>query len=185
MYDIYTLIINFIFGTLAWIFLLRLLVQLVRAPFNNSLVQPLYRFLAPILKPFERFIPRYGNFSIPCFVVILLIGQLWSMALTLSVGAPAIVLGLYLAIEALYWQLTLVLIAFAISSFFPPNPYNDVLALVNIVARPIVAPIKRVIPPFGPLDLSVPLALLALTIAMKLCTLGLAQLLPKLVSAPL
>ncbi len=175
MYSIYALVINFVFGTVVWLLLMRLLLQLVRAPFKNSFVQSLYMALAPVLRPFEKIIPRYGNFSIPVATLVFLVGLAWASALSLSFGLLAIVLGIFLVWQALYWLLFLLLIVFVIASFVQANPYNEVMQVVNAIVKPMLAPFRRLIPPIGPLDLSVGVLMLTLTVLYQLGALGLQQ----------
>lgn len=175
MFEIYALLVNFVFGLLVWLFLLRLGFQLVRAPFKNGLVQAIYTYLAPILRPFERVIPRYGNFSIPCFVVLMLLSLIWAMALQLSFSGGVFLLAAFLLLQSIYWMLLFVLFAYIIMSFVQPNPYNDFVIVIRLMAEPLVAPFRRIIPPLGPLDLSVAVCLLMVTIVYKLLNLGLVE----------
>ena len=176
MYSIYSLVINFIFGTVIWLLLTRLLLQLVRAPFNNSFVQSMYMTLAPVLRPFEKVIPRYGYFNITVAILVLLVGLIWASALSLSFGLLALVLGVFLVWQSLYWLLLMLLIVFVIASFVQANPYNEVMQVVNSLVKPMLAPFRRLIPPIGPLDLSVGVLMLTLTVVYQLGALGLQQL---------
>ncbi len=186
MYSIYSLVINFVFGTVVWLLLTRLLLQLVRAPFKNSFVQSLYMLLGVVLRPFEKIIPRYGNFNIAVAVLVLLVGVLWASALSLSFGLLSLVLGIFLVWQSLYWLLFLLLVVFAIASFVQANPYSEVMQVVNILVLPMVAPFRRLIPPIGPLDLSVGVLMLTLTVVYQLGALGLQQIMLTLVPiAPL
>ena len=186
MYSIYSLVINFVFGTVVWLLLLRLLLQLVRAPFNNSFVQSLYTILAPVLRPFEKIIPRYGNFNIAVATLVLLVGVIWASALSLSVSLLSLVLGTFLVWQSLYWLLFLLLVVFVIASFVQASPHNEVMHVVNALVKPMLAPFRRLIPPIGPLDLSVGVLMLTLTVIYQLGALGLQQFMMALVPiAPL
>ena len=175
MYSIYALVINFVFGTVVWLLLTRLLLQLVRAPFKNSFVQSLYLASAPVLRPFEKIIPRYGNFNIAVAALVFLVGVIWASALTLSFGLLSFVLGTFLVWQALYWLLFLLLVVFVIASFVQASPYNETMQVVNAIEKPMVAPFRRMIPPIGPLDLSVGVLMLTLTVVYQLGALGLQQ----------
>jgi YggT family protein len=172
MFQIYALVCNFIFGTLMWLFIVRLQLQWVRAPFKNSFVQAIYTYLAPVLRPIEKFIPRYGNFSIPCLVVMLLIAALWSVALMWSVNSATPWLALMLLVQSVYWQLLILLFVYVLMSFLQPSPYNEIVQVITAIVRPIVAPFRRIIPMIGPLDLSVGVCMLTLTVIYQLIVLG-------------
>ena len=175
MYSIYSLVVNFVFGTMVWLLLLRLLLQLVRAPFNNSFVQALYMALAPVLRPFEKVIPRYGNFNISAAFLVVLVGVVWASALSMSFGLLSLVLGTFLVWQSLYWLLFLLLVVFVIASFVQASPHNEIMHVVNALVKPMLAPFRRLIPPIGPLDLSVGVLMLTLTVVYQLGALGLQQ----------
>ena len=175
MYGIFALVINFVFGTAVWLLLTRLLLQLVRAPFKNGFVQSLYMTLGPVLRPLEKFIPRYGNFNIAVAMLVFLVGVIWASALSLSFGLLTLVLGLFLIWQSLYWLLFLLLVVFVIASFVQPSPHNEIMQVVNTIVKPILAPFRRLIPPIGPLDLSVGVLMLTLTVVYQLGALGLQQ----------
>ena len=176
MYSIYALVVNFIFGTVVWLLFTRLLLQLVRAPFKNSFVQSLYLASAPVLRPFEKIIPRYGNFNIAVAVLVFLVGVIWAAALNLSFSLLTLVLGVFLIWQSLYWLLLLLLVVFVIASFVQASPYNEIMQVVNVIVKPMVAPFRRLIPAIGPLDLSVGVLMLTLTVVYQLVALGLQQL---------
>ena len=175
MYGIYALVINFVFGTVVWLLLMRLLLQLARAPFKNSFVQSLYMALGPVLRPLEKFIPRYGNFNIAVAALTFLLGVIWASALSLDFGVLTLVLGIFLVWQSLYWLLFLLLVVFVIASFVQANPQNEIMQVVKAIVQPMVAPFRRLIPPIGPLDLSVGVLMLTLTVVYQLGALGLQQ----------
>ena len=186
MYSIYSLVINFVFGTVVWLLLMRLLLQLVRAPFNNSFVQSLYIASAPVLRPIEKIMPRYGNFNIAVACLTFFVGLVWAAVLSMDFGVLTLVLGTFLLWQSLYWLLFLLLVVFVIASFVQANPYNELMHVVNSLVKPMLAPFRRWIPPIGPLDLSVGVLMLTLTVVYQLGALGLQQLMLSLVPvAPL
>jgi len=68
------------------------------------------------------------------------------------------------AILSLY---TLVLIARAITSFFPVSPGTAFAQIVDVLYRitePVLGPVRRVIPPIGMFDLSFLVVLIALRV---------------------
>jgi YggT family protein len=161
---VYAMIVNFIFGTIAWIFLTRLMLQLARAPFKNSFVQSLYLALAPILRPLEKFIPRYGNFNISCALLIYTTGLIWSIALYWQINLMTLINAFILVFSVIYWQLFALLMLYAVMSLFQPSHHNPMVQLVTAMANPIVAPFRRFVPRIGPLDFSVAVAILSITI---------------------
>ena len=58
--------------------------------------------------------------------------------------------------------LTFAIILRAILSWFPIKPYNPAVVILNQITEPILAPIRRLIPRAGMLDLSPLVAILVL-----------------------
>ena len=59
---------------------------------------------------------------------------------------------------------TVILIARALMSWFNPDPSNKVVQFLYQVTEPVLAPVRRVIPTLGGLDLSVVVVLIAIQI---------------------
>jgi YggT family protein len=176
-------LIDVIFGAIVWLFLVRLLFQWVRAPFKNSIVQSFYLRLAPVLRIFEKFIPRYGNFSIPCAFVLYLISLLWACALTLSLKTTTFLLAVLLLLHASYWLLVLLLVIYALASFIPTDPNSQFLQAVGFIVRPIAAPFKRRIRPMGSIDISLAVVMLTIMVIHELSAAGIIKLLTLLASS--
>jgi YggT family protein len=51
--------------------------------------------------------------------------------------------------DLLFNALILAIVARAILSWFPINPYNPIVNLVHQITEPILAPLRRFIPPIG------------------------------------
>jgi len=87
--------------------------------------------------------------------------------LSLSFGSPLCAVG------QIY---VLILIARAISSWFPLSPnsgFIPVVRFLHAVTEPVLAPFRRIIPPMGMFDLSFLLAILVIQIIVQiLCAQG-------------
>ena len=57
---------------------------------------------------------------------------------------------------------TLVLIVRVLISWVSPDPFNPVVQFLGRVTDPVLEPLRRMIPPLGPIDLSPIIALLLL-----------------------
>ena len=57
-----------------------------------------------------------------------------------------------------------ILIIRAILSWVNPNPYNPVVQILYRITEPVLAPVRRVVPPVGGLDLSPLVVLVAIWI---------------------
>ena len=68
-------------------------------------------------------------------------------------------MGLLLEIISIYKFL---LIAAVVVSWVAPNSQHPLVLLLERVTEPVLAPLRRIIPPFGGLDLSPMVAIIAL-----------------------
>lgn len=153
---------------LAGVFLLRFLMQWVRAPFSQ---QPAPFVLAVsnwAVLPLRRVIPGWGGFDWSCLVLTWLTQWLY-LLLVASLGAMGslsdgglVLLALAAIIDVLrigvYLIFGIVLLLALISWI---NPYAPMAPLLNLLARPFLQPFQRRIPPIGGIDIS-PLILLVL-----------------------
>jgi YggT family protein len=57
---------------------------------------------------------------------------------------------------------SLIIIARSLLSFIRMNPYHPVMDFLIKITEPVLAPIRQVIPPIGPIDISPLVALLLL-----------------------
>ncbi len=165
------LLINSIGSLVLLIIFLRFLLQLVRADFYNPLSQMIVKFTNPMLIPLRRVIPGFGGLDVASLVLafaaqyllimlILVVAGYglnlpWGMMLGWSaVGLLKLVLNIY------FWGMLIMVIA----SWVAPNSYNPALILINQLLEPVTAPVRRIMPDMGGLDLSPVIVLLGIKI---------------------
>ncbi len=85
-------------------------------------------------------------------------------------------MNLYLAnfVSVLFQILTFAVFARVLLSWFPMNPDNPIVVVLNEVTDPILRPLRRVVPPLGMLDLTPIVALVLLQIVRQLLVSALA-----------
>ena len=150
------------------IVLLRFILQLVRADFYNPLSQFIVKATHPLLRPMRRIIPSMGTLDLSSLLLALII-QTVLMALILliaygTVGNPLLLLiwavigiiGLFLNI--FFWAL----IISVILSWVAPGSQNPGAQLVGQLCEPVLAPLRRLLPNLGGLDISPIFAFLAI-----------------------
>jgi len=172
---VYQILLNFVFGIAVLFFLLRFWLQLMRAPFNNAFVQSLYRFLAPVLTPVERIIPKYRNTNLACLLVAYLLALLWSIAAALQFQPVLLIAALARLLDTSFWLIVIFMILYALMSLVVFRG-KDLPELIIKLIAPIIAPVRRVIPPLGPFDLAFAVVMLSITLAYFLLQFGLMQL---------
>ena len=150
------------------IILLRFVLQLVRADFYNPLSQFAVRATQPLLKPLRRIIPSVFGLDMSSLVLAIIV-QMILMALTLllaygTTGDPLhLLIWSIIGVTALFLKIFFfALIVSVILSWVAPASHNPGAELVNQITEPMLAPLRRVLPNLGGLDLSPILAFMIL-----------------------
>ena len=73
-------------------------------------------------------------------------------------------------LNIIYWAFWILILARVILSFIRIDPYHPIVRLVYDLTEPILAPIRRILPPMSGLDFSPLIALLLLQLLFRLIT---------------
>ncbi len=163
-------------------YVLRLVLQWARADFYNPFSQFIVRVTNPLVIPGRRLLPAAGRLDTATLVAILLLEIVATYLLTWMVmsGAPGVMLPhpltmiVYAFLRTVVAILNLMFFAILIRvilSWVSPGVHSPVTAVLWSVTEPVMAPVRRLIPPIGGLDLSpifVLIALQALRMLVKL-----------------
>ena len=160
--------------------LLRLLLQIVRADFYNPISQFVVRVTNPLLRPLRRVIPPVGRldtasvvlaFIVECVAIVLvlvLLGHSFLNPLLLlawsAIGIASLLVNCYF----------FAILAMIVASWIAPHSNHPALLLLHQLIGPVMAPIRRLLPPVGPIDFSPMLAFVAIVVAQKVLA-GLAS----------
>ena len=164
------IVIQFVFGALIALIVLRVLLQWVRANFYNPICQFIYKATNPVLMPLRKIIPAWRNLDIAGIALAWLATALKLVLLYATVGQTLGVLGLAVLALAdlvdflLLLYIVLVLVRVVIS-FVGADSYHPVVPLVMQLTEPVMKPFRRVIPNVGGLDFSPMVVLLVITLA--------------------
>lgn len=159
-------LINTAFTLYLMVVLLRFWLQLVRADFYNPFSQFVVKVTNPLVLPLRRILPSLGKLDTATLLLAYLLATAKFVVLQLvfsvsiQIGPSFILGGLLLLKEALnlvFW----VLLIRAIMSWFSQGR-NPMEYVFQQLTEPFLAPIRRILPPMGGLDLSVLVALVAL-----------------------
>jgi YggT family protein len=170
--DAMNFLINIVFDLFIIVALLRLWLQLVRADFYNPVSQFVARATNPLVQPMRRVIPMLGQLDLASLILALLLGV--AKILTLSaingfaiapvqIGIFAGLSVLAQALDLLFW----IVVIRALLSWFSRG-YNPMEAILHQLTEPLMAPIRRILPPMGGLDLSAMLVLIAIIFVQRL-----------------
>lgn len=160
-------LVNIVFETYIMIILLRVWLQLARADFYNPLSQFIVKATQPVVAPLRRVIPSLGGldlasvifaYAVACVMIYALVGLQTSMMPPL---VDVLVIAAVKLVKQCFNIVFYVLILRAILSWVSQgrSPIEYVLSQLS---EPILAPIRRVIPAIGGLDLSMLFAILGL-----------------------
>jgi YggT family protein len=160
-------LIGTVFDLYLMVVLLRLWLQLAQADFYNPFSQFVVKATHPLVAPMRRLIPSMGRFDTATFVLALLVAALKIVVLnalfsSASFNPIAITIGaLLVVIKEVFSLVFYILIIRAILSWVSQGS-NPMELVLHQLTEPFLAPIRRIIPPLGGLDLSVLIAIIAL-----------------------
>ena len=157
------LLLDTFFGLFTYAFLLRFLMQWLRAPFRNPLGQALVALTDWAVKPLRRVLPGFRGIDWSTLLLAWLAQFIWLVAVGLVIGGGAAVggaiagtLALLACVELLkaaLWLLIIVVFVQALLSFVAPD--GPLAGLLNALTWRFLHPIRRIVPPLGgTLDLS-------------------------------
>ena len=153
------ILIEFTFGALIAVVMLRVLLQCVRADFYNPICQFLYKATNPVLMPMRRVIQSWRRLDLAGVVLAWLLTTLKLVLLYATLGQQLGWLGLLIMALADLCGFTLMIylgliLARVVLSFIGADRYHPIVPLVVQLTDPVLRPIQRVVPAFGGLDLS-------------------------------
>ncbi len=168
-------LINAVAGFFCTLFLLRFMMQLARVSFAGQIGDFVIKLTNWAVKPLRRIVPGvagvdWASLIAALWLQLMLAGLILALS-PLPLGADAagtVLMILMLAVRGLI-QLTVyiligALILQAVLSWV--NPYSPVAPTVNQLVRPILAPIRRFVPPISGIDLSPLVAILLLQVVL-------------------
>lgn len=159
-----TFIIETAFNIVLSLFLVRAMLQFVRANFRNPITQFITRFTNPVIMPLRKILPPLGKVDTASVTSCILIALGMSAILILLKQHSLVSISqnpagfllfslkqLLQVLLQLYWFLILFSI---IISWMQPQQHSPLTSLLSELTEPVLAPVRRLIPPIGGLDLS-------------------------------
>ncbi len=163
------LILRFAFGLISLLFWFRFLLQASNADRFNPISQAVIQASDKICGPLRAILPHVRRVDLASLIMTVVTGIVFVTILhALSnpnglSGAsfvPIIISGFIWSLYQLTQFFFFAIIIMVIASFVSPGNYNPALALIQSLLEPVMGPLRRVLPPMGPLDLSPMVALL-------------------------
>jgi YggT family protein len=155
-------LLDVVFGLFTYALLLRLAMQMLRAPFRNPLGQAVIALTDWIVKPLRRVLPGWKGVDWASLFALLLFQFAWLLSYNLvfggfsllGTGIPFLLVATPIALlRAALWLLIVVVFAQAILSWVAPD--GPLSGTLNALSFPFLRPVRRILPPIGgSLDLS-------------------------------
>jgi YggT family protein len=140
--------------------LLRFLLQLVRADFYNPISQFLVKITNPLVVPLRKLIPGFAGMDMASLVLALALQLAGIVVLLMMHGLalPGIVLLLLWSVLGVIGLLVNIyffaLLAMIILSWVAPGSRHPAIYLLHQITEPVMAPVRKLLPPMGGLDFS-------------------------------
>ncbi|MEA5445903.1 YggT family protein [Gammaproteobacteria bacterium AB-CW1] len=161
-------LVNTLFSLYTLAVILRFLLQRQGADYYNPLSQLVIRATDPVLRPLYRLIPVWRRFDLAAIVLMLILQTInvTLLALIQPVAFPGpLALPLLAVVKLVILFITLfiftILVQVVVSWLSPGNP-NPVLGALWSLNRPILQPLRRMMPNLGGIDISPMLAMIGL-----------------------
>lgn len=146
-------------------FLLRFILQWIRADFYNPFTQAIVKLTNPLIAPVRRLVPASGSIDLPTLVVLVSLETVVTLVLAymINLSLPLIMLPLLVLYRLIaltlqfYWMS---IIIYVILSWISARGYSPIAVVLGELNEPILRPFRRLIPPIAGLDLSPLLALI-------------------------
>ena len=162
------ILIEVVFGLAVFLFVLRVLLQLVRANFHNPICQLAYKATNPVLMPLRRVLKTVRNFDLAAALVAYLLEciKVWLLAFlgysrmfqfsggVLLGPLSTLVLGIAALMEFLVWFYLIAILIRVILSWVQTAGYNPAIPLLQQLTEPLLRPLRRRLPTPGGIDLS-------------------------------
>lgn len=155
------MLVNTLINIYLFLLMLRFLLQASRADYYNPLSQSVVKITQPLVGLFQGFLgPVAGRFDLATLAAgfVLKVVSIIAIFMVIGVGMPPLpglliagVAALANAILKIYFFAMIVMI---ILSWVAPNASHPGALLVMQLVEPIMAPVRKVIPPLGMIDLS-------------------------------
>ncbi|NGX16084.1 YggT family protein [Wenzhouxiangella sp. XN24] len=141
-------------------YILRFLLQWVRADFHNPLSQFILRITDPVVRPLRRVVPGWRGVDLSPLVALLILQLLVTTMLQfMAVGTVTdpLTLTYYAVLRIIIGTIRLYFFAIlvhVIISWVSPGHWNPLINVIQSLVQPVLRPIRRIIPPIGGLDLT-------------------------------
>lgn len=172
------LVFNALAGLYLLAVLLRFLLQIAKADFYNPVSQAVARVTNPMVKVFRGFIPGYKGVDFSSLILALVVEAVAICIMILLYGGSIPSVGfvitwafvgvLYFIINIYYYAIIASIIMSFVMLFSGSMNPHPILQLIWQLTEPVMAPVRKIIPPMGGLDFSPIFIFIAIGLAQNL-----------------
>ena len=140
--------------------LLRFLLQVVKADFYNPISQFIVKVTDPAIIPLRKIVPSVGGYDLASVVLVVLVQMAGLLLIVMLYGAAfpnpvlLIIWSILGVLSMLLQAYFFILLATIIVGWVAPGSRHPVVILLHQISEPVMAPVRRVVPPLGGLDFS-------------------------------
>lgn len=140
-------------------FLLRFILQWVRADFYNPLAEFILRVTNPLVMPARRIVPSARGIDLPTLVVLIVLQGVatWLILRIANVGMPPDMFAFYVLLRLInltLWFYTISILIQVILSWMGQTMHNPIAGILRDLNEPLLGRVRRLVPPVGGIDLS-------------------------------
>lgn len=159
-------LIDTAFSLYLMVVILRVWLQLVRADFYNPFSQFVVKATNPLVLPLRRVIPSMGRLDTATLLLAYGVMLLKLISLQLIQAGqialiPSLIFSVIFLVKEVFTLLFWILVIRALLSWFSQGRSPVELVMYQLT-EPLLAPVRRILPPLGGLDLSVLVVLVGL-----------------------
>jgi YggT family protein len=158
------LLFNALAGLYLLAILLRFMLQLAKADFYNPVSQSVVKVTDPAVRLFRSFIPGYRGIDFSSLILALVVEAVAICVLILLYGGSIPSVGfvitwafvgvIYFIINIYYYAIIASIIMSFIMLFSGNMNPHPILRVIWQLTEPVMAPVRKIIPPMGGLDFS-------------------------------
>lgn len=173
--EMLSLVVRYVGGFFVFMLLLRFHFQWLRVPFRNQLGEFVIATTRWMVTPARRVVPPLLGLDLASWLCAWLL-QALVLAVLATLGgrdlaaAPGIAAGILAAqslVDLIQYSLEILLVAVILQAVLSwVSPYNPLQAVLDTVTRPLLRPIRRLVPPIANVDMSPVVLILVILLLM-------------------
>ena len=131
-------------------FLLRFILQWIRADFYSPFAQAIVKITNPLILPVRRVVPSSRRVDLPTLVVLMVLQAIMTSVILSIAGLTTLfqlpLLVMYRLISLTLWFYSVSIFIYVILSWTGQGSYNPTALVLSELNEPLLRPVRRVLP---------------------------------------